>query len=370
MSKNSLAVLRSKKLPTYDDACKFLAAMVDIAPVKEIKDQADGIKEYAIAAKDAALLEQAIRIRYEAWRTIGRIIRDMQKRGELLPSKGGRPHKNTTHGSSVKTLRDLGFSANESSNAQWLLDLPKNEYERRVASIVKKMVGSLGAVFRQAMRDERKKLLYAKTEIAPGLHVGDFRDLSPELIDDESVELVFIDPPYDEGAIPLYEAAAAEAKRILKPGGSLVSYSGHFIMPDVLRRMQTHLKYIWICADCHLDETPKARLEFFGIIALHKPLLWFVKDYRGDTQKFIKDVVVSVKEKEFHPWQQSVNVAEHFIEPLTSHGGSVVDFFAGGGTTLVAAKNLGRDAIGFEIDPDHAARAAERLAEWQNAKRQ
>ncbi len=160
MPKNSLAVLRSKKLPTYDDACKFLAAMVDIAPVKEIKDQAEGIKEYAIAAKDAALLEQAIRIRYEAWRTIGRIIRDMQKRGELISSKGGRPPKNTTHGGSVKTLRDLGFSANESHNAQWLLDLPKNEYERRVASIVKKMVGSLGAVFRQAMRDERKKALY------------------------------------------------------------------------------------------------------------------------------------------------------------------------------------------------------------------
>ena len=98
------------------------------------------------------------------------------------------------------------------TKAQWLLDLPKKEYERRINSIIKKMVGSLGAVFRQAMRDERKKILYAETEIAPGLHVGDFRKLSPELIDDDSVELVFIDPPYDEGSIPLYADAAAEGK--------------------------------------------------------------------------------------------------------------------------------------------------------------
>ena len=153
-----------------------------------------------------------------------------------------------------------------------------------------------------------------------------------------------------------------KAKRILKPGGSLVTYSGHFILPDVLNGMRKHLKFIWTCADVHLSNDPKARLEFFGIVALHKPLLWFVKDYRGDTQIFVRDVVVSTKvDKEFHAWQQAANVAEHFIEPLTSKNGSVVDFFAGGGTTLVAAKKLGRSAIGFEIDPEHAARAAERL---------
>jgi site-specific DNA-methyltransferase (adenine-specific) len=39
----------------------------------------------------------------------------------------------------------------------------------------------------------------------------------------------------------------------------------------------------------------------------------------------------------------------------------VLDPFLGAGTTLVAAEHLGMRGIGFEIDPDYAARAAERL---------
>jgi adenine specific DNA methylase Mod len=105
-------------------------------------------------------------------------------------------------------------------------------------------------------------------------------------------------------------------------------------------------------------------MDLMGIIAGFKPLLWFVKDYRGDIQTLVADTVTGTgREKEFHEWQQAENEAAHFIEPLTSDDGTVVDFFAGGGTTLVAARNLKRRYIGFEIDPQRAARAAERLTE-------
>lgn len=357
----NIPIKRKRELPSYDDACRMLAAMTEIGPVKEIAKQADGIEEYARVSKDGALLEQAIRIRFAATKAIGRIIREMQKRGELIGPTGGRPKKkNPPGGGRVKTLKDLGLSYNESSNAQWLLDLPEKEYDRRVASIVKKMIASLGAVFRQALREERKAALYAKTEITPGLHLGDFRELSPKIIDDESVELVFIDPPYDTESLPLYGAAAEEAKRILKPGGSLITYLGQVILPEVLRDMGKHLKYFWIGSFVHGG--PWARMEFTGIMVGSKPFLWFVKDYRGDTQTFVRDTVMGTgREKDFHEWQQAINEADHFIEPLTSNGGCVVDFFAGGGTTLMAAKNLGRSYIGFEIDPKHAARAKERL---------
>jgi site-specific DNA-methyltransferase (adenine-specific) len=54
--------------------------------------------------------------------------------------------------------------------------------------------------------------------------------------------------------------------------------------------------------------------------------------------------------------------AEYYLEKLTSPDGTIVDFFIGGGTTLVAARRLGRRAIGFEIDPETAARVKERIA--------
>jgi site-specific DNA-methyltransferase (adenine-specific) len=43
----------------------------------------------------------------------------------------------------------------------------------------------------------------------------------------------------------------------------------------------------------------------------------------------------------------------------------VLDPFLGAGTTLVAARQLGGQGIGFEIDADYAERAARRLAELQ-----
>lgn len=47
----------------------------------------------------------------------------------------------------------------------------------------------------------------------------------------------------------------------------------------------------------------------------------------------------------------------------TSPPGAVVDPFAGYATSLVAARALGRSALGFEVDPDVFAAARERLAE-------
>jgi hypothetical protein len=129
-------------LPSYDDACRTLALLTDVFALKNIHNQALGIEQYAVAAKDPTLLADAVRIRFEAWRNIGRVIREMQERGELIASKGGRP-KNPSGGERVKTISDLGLTWRQSSNAQWWLDCSEAERARRTQSIVDKMVRSL-----------------------------------------------------------------------------------------------------------------------------------------------------------------------------------------------------------------------------------
>lgn len=64
-----------------------------------------------------------------------------------------------------------------------------------------------------------------------------------------------------------------------------------------------------------------------------------------------------------HPTQKPVGILTPLIEFSTPAGGTVLDPFAGSGSTLVAARMLGRHAIGIERRIDYLERAAERLAQ-------
>lgn len=192
-----------------------------------------------------------------------------------------------------------------------------------------------------------------------GLHRGDFRELSKS-IPDESVELIFTDPPYDGDSVGLYEDAAMVAARILKPGGSLIAYSGQSHLSEVLQGMSKHMRYWWTVAGVH--EGGNQILNKLGIRCGWKPLVWFVKSYRGDVQNVILDVVRGDREKSEHKWQQAQSEAEYFIRELCPEGGTVVDFFLGGGTTAAACKATGRKCIGFEVDATAFEKSVERLA--------
>lgn len=63
-----------------------------------------------------------------------------------------------------------------------------------------------------------------------------------------------------------------------------------------------------------------------------------------------------------HPTQKPLDLLRPLIRYSVPPGGSVLDPFAGSGSTIIAARLEGREALGFEIDPGYARAAQERHA--------
>jgi DNA modification methylase len=68
-----------------------------------------------------------------------------------------------------------------------------------------------------------------------------------------------------------------------------------------------------------------------------------------------------------HPLQKPFDLIKLFIKNSTSTGETILDCFAGSAETLVAAKKLHRNSIGFEIDRDNYLRAQEYINNEFNA---
>ena len=80
---------------------------------------------------------------------------------------------------------------------------------------------------------------------------------------------------------------------------------------------------------------------------LPKQLVYFSREQRGKV----------------HPTQKPVALAEYLIKTYTNEGDLVLDNCMGSGTTGVACKNLNRNFIGIEKDPEYFKNAEKRINE-------
>lgn len=69
-----------------------------------------------------------------------------------------------------------------------------------------------------------------------------------------------------------------------------------------------------------------------------------------------------------HPTQKPVALLERLIEIFTDKGDVVIDPCAGSGSTLLAAKNMGRRAYGFEIKKDFFNKATQLIERYASRK--
>jgi len=71
----------------------------------------------------------------------------------------------------------------------------------------------------------------------------------------------------------------------------------------------------------------------------------------------------------WHPCQMPENLLKRIIAVSTRAGDCVLDPFSGSGTTIAAAKQLGRDYVGVEISQKYVENAKKRLAELEKQHR-
>lgn len=211
---------------------------------------------------------------------------------------------------------------------------------------------------RQRTERQEKRIEAAKEiEVHESIIVSDFRQ---NKIANNSLSLIFTDPPYDREASKMLPDLGAFAADKLADGGSLIMYVGQTQIPAALDALRKHLRYWWTIACIHAGRSTVMRE--YGVNAGWKAVLWFVKGTRDNNSIMVNDVMSGGEEKTHHDWQQSQSEAAYWIEKLCPKDGIVCDPFLGGGTTAAAAKQLGRKWIGFEIDKDTAAIASKRVA--------
>jgi tRNA G10 N-methylase Trm11 len=182
------------------------------------------------------------------------------------------------------------------------------------------------------------------------LFCNDFTKIDSTTILDNSIDLIFTDPPYGKEFLYLYEELAKLATRVLKPGGSLVFLTGHIILNEVFKTLDSsNLKYWWILAVKH--NGAKQRVHPRSVFAEWKPLLWYVKEEKSNILDTMFDhIESSPPDKSRHEWAQSPEEVRHLVRYLTVENQIVLDPMMGTGTTGIAALNLKRKFIGIEIN--------------------
>jgi len=70
-----------------------------------------------------------------------------------------------------------------------------------------------------------------------------------------------------------------------------------------------------------------------------------------------------IRDKKIHPATFPISLARKIIELFTHEGELVLDPFVGSGTTLVAARDANRNAVGFDLKKEYIDLCRKRLAQ-------
>ena len=255
--------------------------------------------------------------------------------------------------------KQIGVSGTTFERAKKIIEHAPEEVKKKLRAhdpntSISKEYQNIVKAEKKEKRQEKIKELQVKLPEKVTLHNSEFQKV---FIEGGSVSLIITDPPYHQKDLHLYEDLAVHASRVLREGGSLICYAGHYAIGKVISLVEKHgLKFQWPMAILHGG--PTAAIFGRKVLVGYMPMLWFVKGkYEAE---FVKDVIQSeFQGKELHEWAKSTVESDYFIKYMTIENEIVYDPFMGQGTFGISAIKQNRQFIGCETNPEH----------FENAKR-
>jgi len=280
--------------------------------------------------------------------------------------KGGKtkvPSNEEPFHSDKETAEEIGVSRGTFERAKKVIKKAPEEIKQKLRegnphTSISKEYQFIQKNEKKTKRQEEIKKFQVNLPEKVTLHNTEFQKV---FIEGNSVSLIITDPPYHEKDLNVYDDLTVHASRVLREGGSLLCYVGHFAIGKVISMVESHgLKFQWPMVILHGGPSP----AIFGrkVLVGYNPMLWFVKGkYDGD---MIRDVIQSeFQGKDLHDWAKSTVESDYYIQHMTIENEIVYDPFLGQGTFGVSAVKLDRQFIGCEINPEHFANAERMISE-------
>ena len=233
---------------------------------------------------------------------------------------------------------------------------------------------------------------------------GDCLEVMPTL-ESGSVDAIICDLPYGttncswDSVIP-FEPLWVQYKRLIKPRGAIVLFGSQPFTSALIMSNIDWFKYEWIWKKTHatgqlnLNVRPMTEHENICVFASGKttynlqmtkkpkdkiraPTRMGMSDCYGAQREYDRTVPIDMRspttvlqfgsvnhgERGYHPTQKPVDLLAYLIRTYTNEGETILDNTMGSGSTIVAAIQEGRNAIGIERDADYFAIAQQRCLE-------
>lgn len=267
------------------------------------------------------------------------------------------------------TLKTLGVTAKESSRWQKLAALSEDAFESLVEATIAdtEREGQKAARAqrmaatreRNAKREEQARVAIA--ELGGGayeLELADLADWRPT-----GVDAIVTDPPYiGPNVLELYVKLRDFAVDCLRPGGALVVMTSQRILDGVFEALACdELAYRWAIAWRYTTrentvDHPRRVFDSW------KPILvWHRGAMPADAPPFYDVIENDDADKSVHVWGQSLEGMGRLVRAFSAPGELVCDPFLGGGTTALAALELGRRFVGCDVDAQAVEASRRRL---------